>query len=377
MRVALLCPVQPEPARRCPGPGRRSGRRARRGRSRRRGARPRPTTTVDVPGLAPGRARPAGSLARALPANGSVAPVALGPGRGRRAVRAVRDRAASTSCTSTSRWRPAPATPAWWRAALPKVGTFHRAGSSVAYRVLGPVARAPGAAAWRRAVRCRPRRRATAADALGRHLRDHRQRHRPRALRHGEPSPDHGPDGAVRGAPRGAQGTGGAARRGVAPRAPGPRPCGWRGRAPRPRGCAGGIPAATGSCGWAGSTTTSWRRASPGAARAVCAGARGESFGVVLLEAMAARAAVVASDIPGYGRWWRGHGLLVAPGDVGRLGARPSRPWRPTPRRARGCVRPAALDAAFAHASQWSMPEVAERYLAVYERVVAESRSAR
>ena len=40
----------------------------------------------------------------------------------------------------------------------------------------------------------------------------------------------------------------------------------------------------------------------------------GESFGMVLLEAMAARTAVVASDIPGYAFVARGQALLVPPG---------------------------------------------------------------
>jgi glycosyltransferase involved in cell wall biosynthesis len=50
---------------------------------------------------------------------------------------------------------------------------------------------------------------------------------------------------------------------------------------------------------------------------------RGESFGVVLLEAMAARTPVVASDLPGYANVARPgrEGLLVPPGDADALGA--------------------------------------------------------
>jgi phosphatidylinositol alpha-mannosyltransferase len=48
---------------------------------------------------------------------------------------------------------------------------------------------------------------------------------------------------------------------------------------------------------------------------------RGESFGLVLVEAMSAGAAVVASAIPGYVDVLDGHGRLVPPGDVDALTA--------------------------------------------------------
>ena len=112
-------------------------------------------------------------------------------------------------------------------------------------------------------------------------------------------------------------------------------------------------------------------------AHALCAPAlRGESFGVVLLEAMAARAAVVASDLPGYEAVVGGHGLLVPPGDVAAW-ASALETVAADAAAGTGLCAPAALEAAFGHASQWSMPQVAERYVAVYERVVAESRLAR
>ncbi len=56
-----------------------------------------------------------------------------------------------------------------------------------------------------------------------------------------------------------------------------------------------------------------------GAQRAVRAVAPGESFGMVLLEGMAAGCAVVASDIEGYRKAAGGHAALVPPGDVGAL----------------------------------------------------------
>jgi len=106
-------------------------------------------------------------------------------------------------------------------------------------------------------------------------------------------------------------------------------------------------------------------------AHALCAPAlRGESFGVVLLEAMAARSAVVASDLPGYRAVVSGHGVLVPPHDVAALAGALEKVALDAAD-GTGVCAPAALDAAVVHASQWSMSEVARQYLALYERVRA------
>lgn len=94
----------------------------------------------------------------------------------------------------------------------------------------------------------------------------------------------------------------------------------------------------------------------------------GESFGVVLLEAMAASTPVVASDLPGYrnvavpGK----HALLVPPGDATALAAALAR-----------VLDDPALAAELAaagelRASELSMERLAERYLDLYDRVVTE-----
>jgi len=112
------------------------------------------------------------------------------------------------------------------------------------------------------------------------------------------------------------------------------------------------------------------------AATVVCAPSRfGESFGVVLLEAMAARALVVASDIPGYAAVVGSHGVLVPPGDATALsGALGTVLAAGT---ARGGVgSPAFLDDAAAHARHWSMDTVAGRYLEVYRAALGTGSSA-
>src|SRR5262249_39656819 len=92
----------------------------------------------------------------------------------------------------------------------------------------------------------------------------------------------------------------------------------------------------------------------------------GESFGVVLLEAMAAGTALVASDIDGYRTVSRPgrEALLVPPGDAealrGALRTLLDDPARRTALVAEGAKR----------ADEFSMDHLAERFLPLYERAI-------
>jgi phosphatidylinositol alpha-mannosyltransferase len=93
----------------------------------------------------------------------------------------------------------------------------------------------------------------------------------------------------------------------------------------------------------------------------------GESFGLVLLEAMAAGTALVASEIDGYRDVSRAgvEAVLVPPGDAGSLrqvlGELLDRPDR----------RSELVAAGRARAAEFSMVGVAERFVGIYERVIA------
>lgn len=97
----------------------------------------------------------------------------------------------------------------------------------------------------------------------------------------------------------------------------------------------------------------------------------GESFGVVLLEAMAAETAVVASDLPGYANVARADrdGLLVAPGDVNALARALLRVLDD-----RG-LRTQLVASGEARAAGFSMERLAEVYLDLYRTVVARAAS--
>ena len=119
---------------------------------------------------------------------------------------------------------------------------------------------------------------------------------------------------------------------------------------------------------WLGRITDSEVAARLAGADVFCAPSLGgESFGVVLLEAMAARTPIVASDLPGYRRVVRPgvDALLVSPGDVDALtGA------------LRSVLTDASLrtrmaDACADQAATFSMDKVAERYLDLYAKARA------
>jgi phosphatidylinositol alpha-mannosyltransferase len=92
----------------------------------------------------------------------------------------------------------------------------------------------------------------------------------------------------------------------------------------------------------------------------------GESFGVVLLEAMAAGTVIVASDIDGYRNVARGgrEAVLVAPGDPVALRSA-LRSLVDEPARGRALVA-----AGRARAEEFSMARLAQRYVELYERAL-------
>ena len=117
---------------------------------------------------------------------------------------------------------------------------------------------------------------------------------------------------------------------------------------------------------WLGRLSDLDKRRRMKAADVFCAPSlRGESFGVVLLEAMSAGAAIVASDLSGYRLVARPDrdGLLVPPGDAPALADALNRVL------ADPGLRAELVTAGAARAQEFSMAQLAERYLALYEQV--------
>jgi phosphatidyl-myo-inositol alpha-mannosyltransferase len=335
--------------------------------------------------IAPG-AEPAPALARSLdleedalvvvggavpvPANGSVAPLALWPGAAARARRAVRCGHFDVVHLHEP-LAPGDGYGVLLAGSPPKVGTFHRAGVSAAYRMLrAPARRAAARLAVRVAV-------SEAAAATARTVLGGEYEIVPNAL-------DLGRFANVR------------------PAAPGERPRGpvllFVGRHEERKGLAVLLEAFAGEGSvrpvgtlWVageGPDTERLRRRYPpddrvqwlgtladgelarrfALADVLCAPSlRGESFGVVLLEAMAARTAVVASDLVGYAAVAGGHAILVPPGDTAALRDALVRALADADQGI-GTSSPASLDAAAALASRFGSAPQADRYLELYER---------
>jgi phosphatidylinositol alpha-mannosyltransferase len=92
---------------------------------------------------------------------------------------------------------------------------------------------------------------------------------------------------------------------------------------------------------------------------------RGESFGVVLLEGMAAQTPVVASDLPGYHNVARSgaDALLVNPGDAAALAATLAKVLEnPT------CAE-RLVASAQQRAEEFSMDNLAGRYVELYDSI--------
>lgn len=117
---------------------------------------------------------------------------------------------------------------------------------------------------------------------------------------------------------------------------------------------------------WLGRVDDEEKRRRMAAADVYCTPAvRGESFGIVLLEAMAAGTPVVASDIDGY-RNVATDGVdarLVPPGDAGALGRAVTEVLTD------GSLATSLLAGGQARAESFSMEHLAERYLELYEQI--------
>jgi phosphatidyl-myo-inositol alpha-mannosyltransferase len=326
----------------------------------------------------------------ALPANGSIAPVALWPGAARRA----REKAIEAKVDLVHLHEPFAPTLGYGfmvRPVLPMVGTFHRSGLHVGYRIITPLARRLGS---RLAVRCAV---SEAALATAGHVVSGPFE----LLFNGVDLADFEPaetSTEVSGAEEGAT-VDESDEPDAAPVPPGSVSLLFLGRHEPRKGLlvlleafrrvgeeanavlwiAGNGPM-TGELRrrfppgprhvWLGVLSEEDKVRRLGAADVLCAPALGgESFGMVLVEGMAARTAVLASDISGYRGAAGGQAELVEPGDVAawaeaivRLAAEV--------RSGTGRASPEALDRAAAHASGWSMDRLAACYEERYDRAL-------
>ena len=293
-------------------------------------------------------------------ANGSVAPIAPDPSAALRTIRALRDEQFDIVHLHEP-LVPGPTLTALIVADVPRIGTFHLAGASRAYRHLRPAVRRM---ARRLDLRCAVSEEAaaTATAALGGTYDVLFNGIEVERFACAEPVPTTGPTICFIGRHEPRKGlevlleawTGIDRDATLQVVGVGPQTDELQRRA---------VPGVE----WFGTVTDNPRNSLLRGATAFCAPSlRGESFGVVLLEAMAAGAPIVASAIEGYQNVARTgqDALLVPPGDVGAL---------------RGALRELIDDPALRarlaasgreRAEQFSMRNLAERYLELYTRAL-------
>jgi phosphatidylinositol alpha-mannosyltransferase len=322
-----------------------------------------------------------------LPANGSVAPVTVSPRAVRRAVKALR----SPNFDVVHVHEPfAPGVPyglLLGRKLPPLVVTFHRSGGSPFYAALGPLTRR---LARRFVVRCAvsDAARATAFAAVGGHYEvcfngiEVGQYENIRGWPTDRPTilflGRHEERKGLRVLLEAFDLMGGVPREGE--RVPPDAPVLWiAGDGPETAELQRLYPESD-SIRWLGILSEEEKiRRLVGAQVVAAPSIGGESFGIVLLEAMAARATVLASDIDGYRAASGGHAVLVPVDDPvawaksltgvleGSLGVAPCPDGDVVAGRERW------LDEAKSWADHWSMRELAEWYVPIYRRAVVEA----
>ncbi len=310
------------------------------------------------------------SLGRSIPipANGSVAPLALLPASSWKIVRSVRQRRYDLVHLHEP-FAPGPTWACMLACHLPLVATFHRAGMTLEYKLVAPAARL---AAGRLAARCAVSGEAaeTAASLIGGDFTilyngveverftaaEPWPADRPTVMFVGRHEPRKGLSVLLAAWQRLRDGDGIAGRLWVA--GEGPQTAELRRSYP-----------GDDRVEWLGALDDAELASRLAGAHVLCAPAlRGESFGVVLVEALAARCAIVASDIPGYAAVVGRDGVLVPPGDPIAL-ACALRQVMDDVAQSEGRGSSLALEAGVERARQWSMDNLARQYAGIYSTV--------
>lgn len=306
-------------------------------------------------------------LGKSIPmsSNGSLAPIAPDPSCALRTIRALRDEAFDIVHLHEP-FCPGPTLTSLLFTDRPLVGTFHRSGASSAYAVLGAPARRLGT---RLRVRfaVSPEARDTAADALGG---DYELVFNGIEVEHyakATPTPSDGPTIFFVGRHEERKGLD------VLLRAMALLPAEVRLWVAGEGNQTADLRASTRGDDrivWLGRLSEDEKASRLRGADIFCAPSlHGESFGIVLLEGMAAQTPIVASDLPGYRNVARPDvdALLVPPGDADALAA--------ALRRLLGDPQLAAtlVQSGECRANELSMDKLAETYVRYYEDVLASS----